>query len=318
MLQTKPKQQQGLLGTIREIVVLFLIVFLVRTFGFGLYQVPSGSMETTMLIGERFFADKFSYLFSKPKFGDIIAFNDPLYEYSDNPFIRLFQDYVWGPSNWTKRVIGLPGERIEGKIENGKPVIYSNGIKLNQPFVNQYPLIAFWKEDPVMVRQKIEQKITDLVLQGRLAGQYRAAYMERLVDQYIDWRSYNALYSFHDQPFYRIDANRVLKDEDGNLLLKKPETALSGEPDQQNSWNGTDVFDVKLGPNQYWLMGDNRLGSNDSRFIGPISGRLIHGKILFRVWSNDSYESWWIIDLIKHPIDFWSRMRWSRFFNWLK
>ena len=39
-------------------------------------------------------------------------------------------------------------------------------------------------------------------------------------------------------------------------------------------------FSVKLGENQYWLMGDNRLNSGDSRLFGPIDGRLIHGRIL--------------------------------------
>jgi hypothetical protein len=60
-------------------------------------------------------------------------------------------------------------------------------------------------------------------------------------------------------------------------------------------------------------MGDNRVGSKDSRYFGPIKEHLIHGRIVFRIWSIDSDESWWILDLIKHPIDFFSRVRWSRF-----
>jgi hypothetical protein len=83
-------------------------------------------------------------------------------------------------------------------------------------------------------------------------------------------------------------------------------------------------------------MGDNRLGSQDSRFFGPLDGRLIHGKIVFRIWSLDTpndtvmfpsnfiekvyafFADWWIVDLIKHPIDFWTRVRWSRFFQVMK
>ncbi|MCA9770263.1 signal peptidase I [Candidatus Dependentiae bacterium] len=321
MARTK-QQQQGFLATIREIIVLLLIVFLIRTFGFGLYQVPSGSMETTMLVGERFFADKLSYLFTKPKHGDIIAFNDPLFDYSSNPVVRLFQEYVWGPSNWTKRVIGIPGDTIEGKIENGQPVMYRNGKKLAQPFVNKYPLIGLWTEHPVVLRQKVEQQTARLVLEGQLPGQHRAVYMERMLNNYIMWRSYDDAYAYNKQPFYRMNEQLVIKDQEGAPLLREPNTPLAGsevvvEASQKNVWSGTDVFHVELGPNQYWLMGDNRLGSNDSRFLGPVDGRLIHGKILFLIWSSDSYESWWIVDLIKHPIDFWSRMRWGRFFTWL-
>src|SRR5271163_4874697 len=131
------------LSEIIEFVLLLGLVFLVRTYGFGLYQVPSGSMETTMLKGERFYADKFSYAFlSKPERGDIIAFNEPRFQYSKNPLKRWIEYYVWGPSNWTKRIIGAPGDHIKGVVEDGKPVVYRNGEKLDEPYINKYPLIA--------------------------------------------------------------------------------------------------------------------------------------------------------------------------------
>ena len=78
-----------------------------------------------------------------------------------------------------------------------------------------------------------------------------------------------------------------------------------------------DIYDVHLGPNQYWMMGDNRQASSDSRDWGPLDANkiLIHGRIIFRIWSIDSDMSWWIVDLLKHPIDFWHRVRWSRFFQ---
>ena len=65
-------------------------------------------------------------------------------------------------------------------------------------------------------------------------------------------------------------------------------------------------------------MGDNRRGSGDSRSFGPVKRDSIHGRIVFRIWSIDSYESWWILDLIKNPISFWRRVRWERFFQVLK
>ena len=65
-----------------SLIVIIPVVFLIKTFIFGLYQVPTGSMETTMLVGERFLADKFTVWFMPIKRGDIISFNDPNYEYS--------------------------------------------------------------------------------------------------------------------------------------------------------------------------------------------------------------------------------------------
>ena len=72
MATAAQSKQEGFAAFIKELVVLVLIVFLIRTFGFGLYQVPTGSMENKILVGERFFADKFSYIFTDPKANDII------------------------------------------------------------------------------------------------------------------------------------------------------------------------------------------------------------------------------------------------------
>lgn len=264
--------------------ILFLgFIFLVRTWFYGLYQVPSGSMETTMLKGEGYVSDKFTYTFLRnPRRGEIIAFNEPVYPYSDNKLVNMWQNYVWGPSNWTKRVIGLPGEHIEGRIEDGHPVVYINGEKFDEPYLNQYPLVP-------------------------------ENYSLR------DWRSYDKNYSYYDQPFYRMDGDvvtlvqRALRQQ-GYEDVKEPGTPAP---------HAQDIYDVHLkckekdGIDEYWVMGDNRLGSSDSRAFGPLKRDLIHGRIIFRIFSIDAQHSWLIVDLIKHPIDFWTRIRWKRFFNTL-
>jgi hypothetical protein len=76
-----------------------------------------------------------------------------------------------------------------------------------------------------------------------------------------------------------------------------------------------DEYDIYLANDEYWVLGDNRLGSNDCRYWGPLKASLIHGKIVFRLISIDSNESWLILDILKNPIEFWKRVRWSRFFQ---
>ena len=89
-------------GAFELIFVILPIAFVIRTFGFGLYQVPTGSMETTLLVGERFFADKLSYWMRKPQRGEIIAFNEARYPYATNSTVNLWQRYAsWNISNWT-------------------------------------------------------------------------------------------------------------------------------------------------------------------------------------------------------------------------
>ena len=87
----KRPNKSTLASWIESAIIILPLVFIVRTWFYGLYQVPTGSMETTMLVGEGFFADKLSVWFKKPKHGDIITFNDPNYPYSNNKLMEYFQ-----------------------------------------------------------------------------------------------------------------------------------------------------------------------------------------------------------------------------------
>ena len=96
--------------------VLFLII---RTFLVEAFQIPSGSMERTLLVGDFLFVNKAAYGaqipgtgarlpgFAIPARGDIVVFG-----YPKNPE----QHYV-------KRVIGMPGDRISVRFEEGDPVV---------------------------------------------------------------------------------------------------------------------------------------------------------------------------------------------------
>ena len=267
---------------VQAFIVIIPIAFAIRTWGYGLYEVPTGSMETTLLRGERFVSDKFTFAFLRvPKRGEIIAFNSPLFDYSDNSLVNWWQHYVWGPENWTKRVIGLPGDHVVGKIEDGHPVVYINDEKLDEPYLNNLPLIPVSFEwDP---------------------------------------RSYDPNYSYEEQPFYRMNGSSIKRIQkvfkENNIPTERmPGTPLTGG-------GGSDEYDIQLktkeqdGIDQYWVMGDNRLGSGDSRMFGPLNGSFIHGRIVFRIFSFDADSYWLIIDLIKHPIEFFSRFRWSRCFQ---
>lgn len=296
-----------------EFIGVLVLVLLIRTIGFGLYQVPSGSMETTILVGERFFADKFTVLFSAPKHGEIISLNDPTYKYSSNPLVRFVEEYVWGPDNWTKRVIGVPGDKIRGVIENGHPVIYRNGLKLDEPYINKYPLIIMCDEDARKINAQMQQQ--------RIVMQIHGAADEKKWQSYYQSHcrhvSYDPSLSFERQYFYRMTEQGALRDDQGRLNTLEPGTPMEKQPiigkcDEKNCWTGSDEFTIELGPNQYWVMGDNRLGSTDSRVWGPLDGRHIHGKIVFRIWSIDSRAWLWPLDLLAHPIDFWTRVRWGR------
>ncbi len=121
----KRTQDGGFLETAKVIVEALLIALVVRTLLFQPFNIPSGSMIPTLLVGDYLFVSKYSYgyskhsipfspdlfsgriLASKPKRGDIVVFKLP----RDNS-----SDYI-------KRVVGLPGEKIQ--VMEGR--LYING-----------------------------------------------------------------------------------------------------------------------------------------------------------------------------------------------
>lgn len=322
-MQSRTEKKKSYFGSFKEFVFWVVVIFIVRTFIFGLYQVPTGSMETTILVGDRFLADKLSYYFIKPKRGDILSFNDPQFDYSKNTIKRLFQEYVWGPVNITKRIIGMPGETVKGVIEDGKPVIYINGKRLEEPYVNTYPLIRVLTEDREKVFSKIEQDILAAIVAGRLSMSKANDVFADMLRHYARQKSYDPSVSYEKQPFYRMYPNRILLDKNNQPMLTEPYTPLSrcedvpSVRDGKNYWNGTDEFYIELGPDQYWVMGDNRQNSGDSRFWGPLSRKYIHGRIIFRIWSLDSDYEWFFVDMLRHPIDIWTRLRFNRFLQFV-
>jgi signal peptidase I len=126
---TGPKRKEGGIGeTTMVIVHALLIAFVIRTFLFQPFNIPSGSMKATLLVGDYLFVSKYSYgythyslPFSPPLFSGRIFGSQPTR--GDVVVFRLPKD---DSTDYIKRVIGLPGDRIqmiEGLLNiNGQPV----------------------------------------------------------------------------------------------------------------------------------------------------------------------------------------------------
>jgi signal peptidase I len=154
---TVKNDEGGLWETIKVIIQALLIAVVVRTVLFQPFNIPSGSLIPTLLIGDYLFVSKYSYGYSKhsipfsppvfsgrlmgsePKRGDIAVFKLP----KDNS-----TDYI-------KRVIGLPGDKVKccdakGRITvNGKPLaekdyIYPGDSPSLQDFTITVPEGRLW------------------------------------------------------------------------------------------------------------------------------------------------------------------------------
>ena len=123
----KQEKQPGgwkkeLLEWVKIIVSAALIAFVLNTFIIANSEVPSGSMENTIMTGDRVIGSRLSYHFSDPKRGDIAIFRFP-----DDESIY-----------YVKRIIGLPGETVD--IIDGKVYIDGSDTPLDEPYIRE-PMI---------------------------------------------------------------------------------------------------------------------------------------------------------------------------------
>lgn len=122
-----PRQALRGWGTVAEWVGLFgvaiLVAFVVQTFLFGVFYIPSTSMTPTLKVGDRVVVNKLSYQFHDIRRGDLVVFKAP-----ESARESDITDYV-------KRVIALPGETIEWRDEDGVSEVYVDGQRLDEPYL---------------------------------------------------------------------------------------------------------------------------------------------------------------------------------------
>jgi len=202
-----------------------LVVFLLRSFLFEPFKIPSGSMVPTLLIGDLILVNKYHYGVRLPVINKkIIPINDPqrgdvmVFRYPANPSI----DYI-------KRVVGLPGDEV---------AYLNQRLYLNGKLVETQALPEFYDDDSTRYFKQYGEKLAS-VEHNILVDVQRPSYI-RPTD-----------------PF----------------------------PFQENCRYSAEGVTCKVPAGHYFMMGDNRDNSEDSRFWGFVPDQNIVGKAFF-VWMN--------------------------------
>ena len=224
-----------------------ILVVIIQRFYIGNFKIPTGSMIPTIEVGDRVFADMVSYKFTTPKRNNIIVFKEPV------------QDKVL----YTKRAMGLPGERI--KIEDD--ILYINGEKTD---FRRYSNLGI-EDKEWRIPQKGDK------LQIIPAGNYNEAYKSASfdIDKVQKELKNNSSLIYELMPNLKFVVNG---EETGPILdfihdKKILDKLMAGE-----------TVEITLEDNYYLALGDNTDNSFDSRYWGFVKESRIRGRALVRFW----------------------------------
>ncbi|HEY1332071.1 MAG TPA: signal peptidase I [Actinomycetota bacterium] len=152
----KPRSKGSFLRELPVLIVLALVLaLLIKTFLVQAFYIPSASMEPTLNgPGDRVLVNRIVYRFHPPRRGDIIVFSDPhAPPVHRNPVEAAAHWMTSGlgfsrgsPTDYIKRVIGLPGETVE--VRNG--IVFIDGRPLQpEPYVSPVRDHSDWGPDQV-------------------------------------------------------------------------------------------------------------------------------------------------------------------------
>ena len=243
--ELEQKKEETLGETLKTVFWAIVIAGMVRTFWVEPYKIPSGSMYPTLEVGDFLFISKYTYGYSKHSF----PFSFPKFEgriWDDKPQrgdVVVFKYPGDNKTDFIKRVVGLPGDKIQ--VKDGR--LYINGEPNQRNELGSY-----------VIREHV-------ILP-------------------VEFKKYEEI-NPEGRKYEIIELADNIKGVDNTVEFNVPD-------------------------GHYFMMGDNRDNSNDSRKdVGFVPYDNITGKARFLFYSHDGSQRWY------NPISWFKAIRWKRIFN---
>ena len=178
---SRSSRANGIWETVRTIIYAVLIAVGVRTFLYEPFNIPSGSMKPTLLVGDYLFVSKFAYGYSRHS----LPFSPPIGQgrlFGSLPArgdVAVFKLPSNNKTDYIKRIVGLPGDRVQ--VKGG--VLFVNDVEVPRTQLdnflddegNQVNVIKRYEETmPVFEGddqdQDVSYQVLDLAAEGQ--GEY--------------------------------------------------------------------------------------------------------------------------------------------------
>lgn len=267
----KKKYDSKLAEWLDAIIFALVVAGFIRIFFMQAYRIPTESMENTQLAGDFLFVNNFIY-------GAKIPFTDwrvPGIRMPEKGDIVVFI-YPKDPSlDYIKRCVGVAGDTIQ--VINKQ--LFVNGIPFENPPKSQF------SSDTLQAGTRYFGMETFPSDRNWNRDNYGPLYIPRKGDV-IPMNS-KTFSLYQDCIIYETESKPRLVDDSVYL-------------------NGKVLSSYTIQQNYYWMMGDNRDNSADSRYWGFVPESNVRGKALITYWSWDQKISF------ANPIDLLASIRWSR------
>lgn len=245
----------GWIETCASIFPVLLLVFVVRSFILEPFQIPSGSMMPTLLVGDFILVEKFAYGIKDPiiqttlietghpKRGDVVVF-----KYPSDPSL-----------NYIKRVVGLPGDRVSYDPVN-KRVAVQPGCISGQDCTTALP-ITYSEFSPSDFVQTFNSSDN---------GEASSGFLKDVPDMHVD------------------DGIRLAQRKESLGCVVHNVLTVPGQQDHLDMYYqqpGSSLAEWVVPQGEYFMMGDNRDNSADSRYWGFVPERNLVGKAT-AIWMS--------------------------------